>query len=254
MRSGPRRPSGACAAAVLLSVAVGLAGCGSAAQGASSGSNSSMTLSSTSDASGTSTDSFTSSDSSSSVGPASFCDSHSCIPNFDAGTGYIVQCADGMWSHSGGRSGACSYHGGETSVTAQDPSGGATPTPPSTTTTTVSAVPSVPSAPTGTDSSGYNTGSGCSDNPASTLPGCSDAPSVPSGDTSASCANGLTVDARTTSCPLAQSVRSAYTTDGPVTVSSNVFDCKTGGTGTTGFTICTAPTESGTILYVRWHK
>jgi hypothetical protein len=35
------------------------------------------------------------------------------IPNYDNGTGYPVQCADGMWSQSGGRSGACSHHGGE---------------------------------------------------------------------------------------------------------------------------------------------
>ena len=42
-----------------------------------------------------------------------FCTSHACIPNFPNGNGYIVQCADGEWSHSGGLSGACSYHGGE---------------------------------------------------------------------------------------------------------------------------------------------
>jgi hypothetical protein len=42
-----------------------------------------------------------------------FCDKHSCISNFDNGQGSIVQCADGMWSHSGGRPGACSGHGGE---------------------------------------------------------------------------------------------------------------------------------------------
>jgi hypothetical protein len=42
-----------------------------------------------------------------------FCSSHACIDNFDNGSGYIVQCNDGMWSHSGGLSGACSYHGGE---------------------------------------------------------------------------------------------------------------------------------------------
>jgi hypothetical protein len=46
-----------------------------------------------------------------------FCSTHECINNFDNGVGYIVQCADGMWSHSGGRPGACSYHGGETSNT-----------------------------------------------------------------------------------------------------------------------------------------
>jgi hypothetical protein len=34
------------------------------------------------------------------------------IPNYDDGTGYPVQCADGMWSQSGGRPGACSHHGG----------------------------------------------------------------------------------------------------------------------------------------------
>jgi hypothetical protein len=34
------------------------------------------------------------------------------IPNYSNGTGYPVQCLDGTWSHSGGRPGACSYHGG----------------------------------------------------------------------------------------------------------------------------------------------
>jgi hypothetical protein len=43
---------------------------------------------------------------------ADFCDAHACIPSFDQGNGSIVQCADGMWSHSGGIQGACSYHGG----------------------------------------------------------------------------------------------------------------------------------------------
>ena len=42
-----------------------------------------------------------------------FCETHQCIPNFDNGTGSIVQCADGMWSQSGGRPGACSSHGGD---------------------------------------------------------------------------------------------------------------------------------------------
>jgi hypothetical protein len=41
-----------------------------------------------------------------------FCDTHDCIQNFDNGVGTIVQCADGKWSHSGGRPGPCSYHGG----------------------------------------------------------------------------------------------------------------------------------------------
>jgi hypothetical protein len=42
----------------------------------------------------------------------SFCQRHRCIPNFYNGHGSIVQCRDGMWSHSGGRPGACSHHGG----------------------------------------------------------------------------------------------------------------------------------------------
>lgn len=52
---------------------------------------------------------------SSSQSNADFCATHECIANFYNGNGYIVQCADGMWSHSGGIQGACSYHGGETS-------------------------------------------------------------------------------------------------------------------------------------------
>jgi hypothetical protein len=47
-----------------------------------------------------------------SEGNASFCESHACIDNFGNGDGYTVQCADGTWSHSGGESGACSWHGG----------------------------------------------------------------------------------------------------------------------------------------------
>jgi hypothetical protein len=34
------------------------------------------------------------------------------IPNYENGTGYRVECADGMYSRSGGRPGACSGHGG----------------------------------------------------------------------------------------------------------------------------------------------
>ena len=44
---------------------------------------------------------------------AQFCSTHSCIPSFPNGNGTIVQCADSEWSHSGGLSGACSDHGGE---------------------------------------------------------------------------------------------------------------------------------------------
>ena len=44
---------------------------------------------------------------------AQFCSTHTCIETFPNGNGYIVQCVDGEWSHSGGLSGACSDHGGE---------------------------------------------------------------------------------------------------------------------------------------------
>jgi hypothetical protein len=41
-----------------------------------------------------------------------FCATHDCIPNFENGDGYVVQCEDGTWSQSGGIQGACSWHGG----------------------------------------------------------------------------------------------------------------------------------------------
>jgi hypothetical protein len=51
--------------------------------------------------------------SSNSSGGSAFCSTHDCIGNFDNGNGYVVECADGTWSHSGGIQGACSDHGGE---------------------------------------------------------------------------------------------------------------------------------------------
>lgn len=44
--------------------------------------------------------------------PGSFCSYFSCINNFWNGVGYVMECQDGMYSKSGGRSGSCSYHGG----------------------------------------------------------------------------------------------------------------------------------------------
>jgi hypothetical protein len=36
-----------------------------------------------------------------------------CIPSFwDSTNGFVMQCSDGLYSHSGGRSGSCSHHGG----------------------------------------------------------------------------------------------------------------------------------------------
>jgi hypothetical protein len=47
-----------------------------------------------------------------------FCSSHTCIANFPNGSGTVVECNDGQWSHSGGLSGACSHHGGENASSA----------------------------------------------------------------------------------------------------------------------------------------
>ena len=46
--------------------------------------------------------------------PGNFCSFFNCIPSFWKSTlGYVDECKDGTYSHSGGRQGACSYHGGE---------------------------------------------------------------------------------------------------------------------------------------------
>ena len=146
------------------------------------------------------------------------------------------------------------------SVAAPTPTPAPVPTVPRATPSPSPAVPPVVQAPgvTGRDASGFNVGSGCSDNPASPLPGCADSPSIPNGDSEGSCPNGITVDSQTTSCTVAESVRSNYTSDGLVSVSSPgggpnyAFTCRTGGIGTTGFTICRARAGNG-ALYVRWH-
>ncbi len=43
---------------------------------------------------------------------ATFCSANQCIGSFETEPGYIVQCTDGTYSHSGGISGSCSRHGG----------------------------------------------------------------------------------------------------------------------------------------------
>ncbi len=42
-----------------------------------------------------------------------FCQEHECIGDFEGEDGYVVECVDGSYSHAGGKSGACSSHGGE---------------------------------------------------------------------------------------------------------------------------------------------
>ena len=44
--------------------------------------------------------------------PANFCSYFNCIASFWNGVGYVMQCADATFSKSGGRSGSCSSHGG----------------------------------------------------------------------------------------------------------------------------------------------
>lgn len=110
----------------------------------------------------------------------------------------------------------------------------------------------------GRDARGFNVGPGCSDDPANPLPGCNDSPSVPAGDSSGTCASGITVDRQTTSCGLAENVYSSYTEDGPVTAvdptsgEDYAFTCKTAGPGTTEETICLGR-AGPSPLYVRWH-
>lgn len=44
---------------------------------------------------------------------AAFCDYFDCIASFwESTNGYVMRCDDGMYSHSGGRSGSCSHHDG----------------------------------------------------------------------------------------------------------------------------------------------
>jgi hypothetical protein len=45
--------------------------------------------------------------------PPSFCSVFACIASFwNQTNGYVEQCRDGLFSHSGGARGACSSHGG----------------------------------------------------------------------------------------------------------------------------------------------
>src|SRR5262249_28288893 len=45
--------------------------------------------------------------------PTSLCSVFACIPTFWRQTrGYVIQCTDGLLSHSGGIRGSCSGHGG----------------------------------------------------------------------------------------------------------------------------------------------
>jgi hypothetical protein len=45
--------------------------------------------------------------------PSNLCDYFNCIASFWTSTnGYVEECQDGNYSHSGGRSGSCSSHGG----------------------------------------------------------------------------------------------------------------------------------------------
>ena len=44
--------------------------------------------------------------------PSSLCDYFNCIASFWNGRGYVMECSDGMYGKSGGISGSCSHHGG----------------------------------------------------------------------------------------------------------------------------------------------
>lgn len=44
--------------------------------------------------------------------PRGFCSTHVCAPGFSKGHGYVVQCADGVWTMQGGEARACGKDGG----------------------------------------------------------------------------------------------------------------------------------------------
>jgi hypothetical protein len=48
--------------------------------------------------------------------PTNFCQYFGCIGSFWDGKGYVIECKDGMYSKSGGRSGSCSHHGGNSRI------------------------------------------------------------------------------------------------------------------------------------------
>jgi hypothetical protein len=82
--------------------------------------------------------------------PSNFCDYFNCIATFWSGVGYVVQCVDGTFSLSGGRSGVCSGHGGF-SRNLYAPSGSPTPTPGPTSVPSVTCGEERWSVKTGTD-------------------------------------------------------------------------------------------------------
>jgi hypothetical protein len=45
--------------------------------------------------------------------PVKVCSYFNCIGNFGSSPGYMIECKDGTYSTAGGRSGACSQHGGK---------------------------------------------------------------------------------------------------------------------------------------------
>lgn len=45
--------------------------------------------------------------------PSNFCSYFNCIASFWNGSGYVVECNDGTYSKSGGRTGSCSHHGSD---------------------------------------------------------------------------------------------------------------------------------------------
>jgi hypothetical protein len=86
--------------------------------------------------------------------PASnFCNSFSCIPSFwNQTNGYVIQCRDGEFSHSGGRQGSCSSHGGNLRTLFQPAQAAGNP-PPAQPSSQPPAQRSVPAAPVTGDGS-----------------------------------------------------------------------------------------------------
>lgn len=90
--------------------------------------------------------------------PTTFCSYFTCIPSFWHKTkklpGYVIECGDGKFSRSGGKSGSCSGHGGDgqvlyahTSVTQSSPNPPVSSNPASSGTTTSPSLPLTGSDP-----------------------------------------------------------------------------------------------------------
>ena len=83
--------------------------------------------------------------------PANFCIYFSCITNFRAGQGYVIECNDGAFSLTGGVAGSCADHKGDFRALYFHPAPTPTPPPPPAPTPTPAPAPTPTPTPVPTD-------------------------------------------------------------------------------------------------------